>query len=139
MDTGPIREHATVPEDMTAQLTTQQIDALAEIAQRRLEGLIAETDSAARRRELEAIYQTSHASPSSSSSGTGMETMKRLEITGHTQRRREKQMEELRRALRRMKEDEQFGLCDHCGQPIPFSQLLAHPETLYCKACSHHH
>ena len=41
----------------------------------------------------------------------------------------------LREALKRVDEDEDFGLCVECGDPIPMARLKAMPETEYCVEC----
>ena len=40
----------------------------------------------------------------------------------------------LRRALAKF-EDDSYGLCEGCGQPITPSRLLARPEARLCIAC----
>jgi DnaK suppressor protein len=42
----------------------------------------------------------------------------------------------LREALRRVDDDEDFGLCIDCGEPIPMARLKAMPETQYCVECA---
>jgi len=42
----------------------------------------------------------------------------------------------LQEALRRVDEDEDFGLCIDCGDPIPMARLKAMPETEYCVECA---
>ncbi|MBG0790542.1 MAG: TraR/DksA C4-type zinc finger protein [Desulfovibrionaceae bacterium] len=42
----------------------------------------------------------------------------------------------LQEALRRVDEDEDFGLCADCGDPIPMARLKAMPETDLCVACA---
>ena len=39
-------------------------------------------------------------------------------------------------ALRRVDEDEDFGLCEDCGDPIPMARLTAMPETELCVECA---
>ncbi|MUM77725.1 TraR/DksA family transcriptional regulator [Pseudodesulfovibrio sp. F-1] len=39
-------------------------------------------------------------------------------------------------ALRRADEDEDFGLCLVCDEPIPMARLKAMPETQYCVECA---
>ena len=42
----------------------------------------------------------------------------------------------LREALKRVDEDEEFGLCVECGDLIPMARLKAMPETEYCVECA---
>jgi DnaK suppressor protein len=42
----------------------------------------------------------------------------------------------LEEALKRVDEDEEFGLCLDCGEPIPMARLKAMPETAYCVDCA---
>lgn len=42
----------------------------------------------------------------------------------------------LEEALKRLEEDEDFGLCAECGDPIPVRRLLAMPETELCVECA---
>ncbi len=42
----------------------------------------------------------------------------------------------LKEALKRVDEDEDFGLCIDCGDPIPIARLKAMPETEMCVECA---
>lgn len=42
----------------------------------------------------------------------------------------------LQEALKRVDEDEEFGLCIDCGDPIPMARLKAMPETEMCVECA---
>lgn len=42
----------------------------------------------------------------------------------------------LQEALVRVEEDEDFGLCIDCGDPIPMARLKAMPETEMCVECA---
>ncbi len=42
----------------------------------------------------------------------------------------------LKEALKRVDEDEDFGLCVECGDPIPIARLKAMPETELCVECA---
>ncbi|QGY39115.1 TraR/DksA family transcriptional regulator [Pseudodesulfovibrio cashew] len=42
----------------------------------------------------------------------------------------------LTEALKRVDEDEDFGLCEDCGDPIPMARLKAMPETVLCVHCA---
>lgn len=39
------------------------------------------------------------------------------------------------RALRRLADDENYGLCDNCGAQIPFDRLKLEPQALRCVGC----
>jgi DnaK suppressor protein len=45
-------------------------------------------------------------------------------------------MVRLEEALRRVDDDEDFGLCVDCGEPIPIPRLKAMPETQHCVECA---
>lgn len=42
----------------------------------------------------------------------------------------------LQKALTRVDEDEDFGECVDCGDPIPMARLKAMPETEFCVECA---
>lgn len=42
----------------------------------------------------------------------------------------------LQEALKRVDDDEEFGLCIDCGDPIPMARLKAMPETELCVECA---
>lgn len=42
----------------------------------------------------------------------------------------------LQEAMKRVDEDEDFGECLDCGDPIPMARLKAMPETEYCVECA---
>jgi len=37
--------------------------------------------------------------------------------------------------IRRMDEDDEFGLCEECGEPIPVARLMVLPEATLCVPC----
>ena len=41
----------------------------------------------------------------------------------------------LRSALQRIDEDEHYGLCERCDEPIPLARLMLVPESRYCVSC----
>lgn len=41
----------------------------------------------------------------------------------------------LKHALQRIQEDEYFGLCERCDEPIPLARLMLMPESRYCVRC----
>lgn len=50
----------------------------------------------------------------------------------------EKKTRELRKIedlLHRMRNDEEFGLCEECGEPIPIKRLMILPDATYCVPC----
>ena len=50
-------------------------------------------------------------------------------------RQAEKQRKGLDRAMQRM-DDDRFGLCTRCGEPIPTGRLLLMPGALTCVRCA---
>lgn len=42
----------------------------------------------------------------------------------------------LQEAMKRVDDDEDFGLCIDCGDPIPMARLKAMPETSHCVECA---
>lgn len=50
----------------------------------------------------------------------------------------EKKIQELRgieRLLELISHDEEFGICEECGEPIPLERLMAVPEATLCVPC----
>lgn len=47
---------------------------------------------------------------------------------------RQRQLE-LKTALVRIAEDEDYGLCEECDKPIPLARLMLMPESRFCVAC----
>ncbi|MDR3415180.1 MAG: TraR/DksA C4-type zinc finger protein [Nevskia sp.] len=45
------------------------------------------------------------------------------------------ELAQVRRAMERIDKGE-YGLCEHCGQPIEEARLLAVPEVTGCRACA---
>lgn len=39
-------------------------------------------------------------------------------------------------ALKRLKDDPEFGYCNECGEEIPMPRLLSMPETVRCVDCA---
>ena len=42
------------------------------------------------------------------------------------------ELEQIKQALHRI-ENNEYGLCQECGEPIPYGRLQAIPYTAYCK------
>lgn len=42
----------------------------------------------------------------------------------------------LKRALKRLDDDPDYGYCEECGEEIPFPRLLSMPEALRCVNCA---
>jgi len=68
-------------------------------------------------------------SPADSASNRTLNQLE-LEAGEHKQA----QLSSVRQALARI-EDGSYGLCDNCGNEIPFSRLNARPEAPFCIAC----
>jgi DnaK suppressor protein len=43
--------------------------------------------------------------------------------------------ERIERALAKL-DDGSYGICDHCGEPIPPARMEAAPESVLCVACA---
>lgn len=39
-------------------------------------------------------------------------------------------------ALKRLRDDAEFGYCNECGEKIPMPRLLSMPETVRCVGCA---
>lgn len=63
-----------------------------------------------------------------------LDSMQMQEMAKDAQRRREKHIQDLRRALERM-DSGTFGICERCSQWIEFERLQARPESLVCGNC----
>ncbi|MGK0186215.1 MAG: DnaK suppressor protein [Verrucomicrobiales bacterium] len=66
-----------------------------------------------------------------------LDSMQIQEIAKDAQRRREKRIQDLKRALERM-DAGSFGMCERCSQWIDFERLEAQPEALICGQCGVH-
>lgn len=49
--------------------------------------------------------------------------------------RKIKELQKIERLINRMSKDENFGLCEECGQQIPKERLLIVPEASLCVSC----
>jgi RNA polymerase-binding transcription factor DksA len=49
--------------------------------------------------------------------------------------RKNKELKRIDLLIRKLLEDEEFGLCEECGRPIPEERLLIVPEAVYCVPC----
>ncbi|BBD09119.1 TraR/DksA family transcriptional regulator [Desulfovibrio ferrophilus] len=45
-------------------------------------------------------------------------------------------LRKLEATLSRVDDDEEFGFCSECGDPIPLARLLAIPECITCVECA---
>ena len=45
----------------------------------------------------------------------------------------------LKTALARIDEDEYYGICEQCDEPIPLARLMLMPESRYCVRCLQNH
>lgn len=43
--------------------------------------------------------------------------------------------QELKSALSRIEEDDHYGICEQCDEPIPLARLMLMPESRYCVRC----
>ena len=49
--------------------------------------------------------------------------------------RKTKELKQIDRLIQKITQDENFGICEECGEPIPIKRLLAVPETTLCVNC----
>lgn len=61
------------------------------------------------------------------------------EISAYSQfsliERKNKELQKINYLLSRIESEEDFGICEECGTPIPRERLLIVPETTLCVAC----
>jgi DnaK suppressor protein len=63
-----------------------------------------------------------------------MDSMQIQEIAKDAQRRRERRIQDLKRALERM-DAGTYGICERCSNWIEFERLEASPESTACGTC----
>lgn len=72
------------------------------------------------------------------------EFIEELDIAGHeisTQtyysllERKTRELEKIDMLIRRLQQDEEFGLCEECGKPIPEARLMIVPDATRCVPC----
>ncbi len=66
---------------------------------------------------------------------TRMESLSDQGISSAGLNRARERLDQLERALEKI-EQPGFGLCNHCGQPIPAERLMAMPESTHCVQCA---
>jgi DnaK suppressor protein len=64
-----------------------------------------------------------------------LDSMQIQEMAKDAQRRREKRIQDLKRALDRM-DSGVYGTCEKCSEWIPPERLKAQPEALTCGTCA---
>ena len=47
----------------------------------------------------------------------------------------QQRQQELQSALVRIDEDESYGICEQCDEPIPLARLMLMPESRFCVRC----
>ncbi len=61
------------------------------------------------------------------------------EISAHSHysliERKIRELQKIERRISKISEDEEFGLCEECGGPIPKKRLLIMPEATLCVPC----
>lgn len=67
---------------------------------------------------------------------TRMEAIQSKSISEANLRKAQSRQTSLKRALRRLEEDDDFGICDACEEPIPYKRILLVPSTIRCVACA---
>jgi DnaK suppressor protein len=109
------------PEQLAAQKAAleQRLQALLEQLAGRLDGALARVPA------IEEI----ETSPADSASNR---TLNQLEL--EAEEHKQAQLSSIRHALAKL-DDGSYGLCDNCGNEIPFTRLNARPEAPLCIAC----
>jgi len=64
-----------------------------------------------------------------------MEAINSKSINEETLRKTENTLAKIQRALKII-DDEDFGICIECDEPIPFARLMILPETSLCVVCA---
>lgn len=67
---------------------------------------------------------------------TRMEAIQSKSVSEANLRKAQSRHTSLKRAMRRLEEDEEFGVCDACEEPIPYKRILLVPSTTRCVACA---
>jgi len=49
--------------------------------------------------------------------------------------RKARELKNIERLIRKVNKDDNFGLCEECGEQIPMERLLIVPETALCVGC----
>ena len=108
-------------------LTVDQLIDLEILAQEELSRLTEE--------ELHAIEDVAPISPDKAIGRLSrLDSMQIQEIAKDAQRRREKRIHDLKRALERM-DAGTYGICERCSSWIEFERLEASPESKLCGSC----
>lgn len=108
-------------------LTEEQLGLLRSMLAQRLDALVRVEEPAARESGLP--VSEVEASPLDRATARLLNDLSR-EAAGH----HAAEMQVLRHALAKF-EDDSYGLCEVCGQPIGAKRLLARPEARLCIAC----
>jgi DnaK suppressor protein len=64
-----------------------------------------------------------------------MDSMANLAINDRMLSESKVRLHKLEYALRRV-DDEDYGVCEECGEEIPVARLLVMPEAIVCVACA---
>lgn len=64
-----------------------------------------------------------------------MDAINNKSVTESALRQAKDKLSKLRHALTRI-DDEGFGLCQRCGQPIPVMRVVLMPQSPYCVRCA---
>lgn len=65
-----------------------------------------------------------------------LDTMQSQAMASATQTKAKRRLRLLEAALARIDDDEEYGTCYECGDPIPMARLLALPESNLCVDCA---
>ncbi len=100
---------------------------------------------AAKKAELESVLRESRINWRDNSSGRGVEDIAdeadgaQCETSTHNHysfvERKSRELRKVRELILRMESDEEFGLCEECGDPIPVERLMILPDATLCVPC----
>ena len=108
-------------------LTVDQLIDLEILAQEELQRLLAE--------EAKAAEDVAPIAPDKAIGRLSrLDSMQIQEMAKNAQRRREKRIQDLKRALERM-DAGTFGICERCSEWIEFERLNVQPESTACGKC----
>jgi DnaK suppressor protein len=109
-------------------LTPEQLAAQKAALERRLHALLEQMASRGAVARVPAVEEI-ETSPADSASNR---TLNQLEL--EADEHKHAQLSSIRHALAKL-DDGSYGLCDNCGNEIPFTRLNARPEAPLCIAC----
>ncbi|MFP3927331.1 MAG: TraR/DksA family transcriptional regulator [Desulfobacteraceae bacterium] len=99
----------------------------------------------AKKEELQSVLRESRESWRENSSGRGLEDIAdeadgaQCEISTHNYysfvERKTRELRKIQELIQRVQWDEEFGICEECGDPIPVERLMIVPDATLCVPC----